>query len=143
MDLRSPVVVHYKGGTIKKGYTQNFAFFRETFDLVPAVPNGPKLGRAEKIRVEDLKALFFVKHFEGNPGHPSAPAEERSWVGDRVEVTFQDNETLIGYTPRYREEDKGFILYPADPHCNNHIVAVVHSAVRRVRRERPHSYFNP
>ncbi len=143
MDLRSPVVVHYKGGRNKKGYTQNFAFFRETFDLVPASPEEGEGGGMERIRVEDLKALFFVKHLEGNPKHPPAPTEDRPWVGDRVEVTFQDNETLIGYTPRYREDDNGFILYPADPHCNNHIVAVIRSAVRRVRREARHSYFNP
>ncbi len=143
MDLRSPVVVHYKGGTIKKGYTHNFAFFRETFDLVQEVPDGGEAGRAEKIRVEDLKALFYVKNFDGNPGHPPSPTNERPWVGDRVEVTFRDNETLIGFTPRYREDDNGFILYPADPHCNNHIVAVIRSAVQQVKREKQHSYFNP
>lgn len=142
MDFRPNVVVHYKDGQIRKGYTQNFAFYRDTFYLTEVDSQTQEELRSVEVPVEDLKAVFFVKDFEGNPDHRSDPEAVRHGFGDRVEITFRDSETLSGYTRRYKESDKGFILYPADPETNNQIVAVIRSSTQSVKAEKKHSYFN-
>ena len=137
MEFRPAVVIHYKNGDIKKGFTRNFAFFRNSFDLTEID------SKTTQVQVEDLKAVFFVKNLNGNPEyHPdSNSVPERYGFGDRVEITFIDNETMIGYTPRYRENNNGFILYPADPKINNDIVAVIRSATQVIKPEKKHSFF--
>jgi hypothetical protein len=143
MNLHLPVVVHFKGGDIKKGYTRNFAFFREHFDLTEVDPETREEKGTVQVRVEDLKALFYVKDFLGKPHYRADPEASRIGYGDRIVVTFQDRETLVGYTPNYREDNAGFILYPADAETNNEIVAVIRSATHSVKPERKHSFFNP
>ncbi len=142
MNEHLPVVAHFKEGTIKKGYTKSFAFFREVFDFTEVNPRTEEDIEKVMIRLEDLKALFYVKEFEGNPDYQPRNDVERHGFGDRVEVTFHDNETLVGYTPNYREDNNGFILYPADPGSNNQIVAVIRSSIQSVKTEKKHSYFN-
>ena len=143
MSFVPAVVAHFKDGRVRKGYTSNFSFFRERFDLMEVDPEtGEELGSVD-VAVEDLKALFFVKDFRGDASFRPDPAAERHGFGDRVEVTFHDRETLVGYTPRYREENRGFLLYPADPRTNNQLVAVIRSSVTRVKTEKKHSYFRP
>ncbi|PIX86683.1 MAG: hypothetical protein COZ32_02060 [Nitrospirae bacterium CG_4_10_14_3_um_filter_53_41] len=143
MEFRPAVVVHYKSGDIKKGYTRNFAFFRNTFDLTEVDSKTQEELQATQVQVEDLKAVFFVKNLDGNPDYHSQPdsVPERHGFGDRVEITFMDNETMIGYTPRYRENNNGFILYPADSKINNDIVAVIRSAAQIIKPEQKHSFF--
>ncbi len=143
MDLHLPVVVHFKEGKIKKGYTRNFAFYREHFDLTEVDPETREETETIKVKVEDLKAVFYVKDFEGKPDYTPDAEAERNGFGDRVEVIFSDNETLVGYTPNYKEETNGFILYPADDKTNNEIVAIVRSATEVVKPEKKHSFFRP
>jgi len=141
MDLHLPVVVHFKEGTIKKGYTRNFAFFREHFDLTEVDALTREERGTVRIPLEDLKAVFYVKDFAGKPDYRTDSEAERIGFGDRLEVTFHDNETLVGYTPNYKEETNGFILYPADEKANNEIIAVIRSATRSVVADRKHSFF--
>ncbi len=143
MDLHLPVVVHFKEGKIRKGYTRNFAFFREHFDLTEVDVLTREEKETVRVPLEEVKAVFYVKDFEGESHHHPDPKAERFGFGDRVEVTFHDNETLIGYTPNYKEETNGFILYPADAESNNEIVAVVRSATRAVMPEEKYSFFRP
>jgi len=143
MSFVPAVVAHYKDGRVRKGYTRNFSFFRETFDLVEVdAETGEEIGSVE-VPVEELKALFFVKDFRGDASFQPDPTAERYGFGDRVEVTFHDRETLVGYTPRYRDDTQGFLLYPADPRTNNQLVAVIRSSVTAVKTEKKHSYFRP
>ncbi|MEE8423947.1 MAG: hypothetical protein V3S49_05345 [Thermodesulfobacteriota bacterium] len=125
------VVIHYKGGEVKKGYTRNFAFYKETFSFTEA--DSVAEAGAVEVELEALKAIFFVKDFSGNPEYRPDPTVERNGFGERVEVTFTDSETIIGYTPNYTESSNGFILYPSDPESNNEIVAVIRSATQAVK----------
>jgi hypothetical protein len=129
--FRPSVVLHYKDGAVKRGYTRNFAFYKETFSFTE-VDSVDKAG-VVVVELEALKAIFFVKDFSGNPEYRSDPTAERNGCGERVEVTFMDSETIVGYTPNYTESSNGFILYPADPGSNNEIVAVVRSATQAVK----------
>jgi hypothetical protein len=141
MDFRPNVVVHFKNGEIKKGHTRDFAFFRDTFHLTKVDKETGKESGTEEIRVEDLKAVFFVKDFDGNPEYRTNAKAERHGFGKRLEITFHDNETLIGYTPRYQENNNGFIIYPADDRTNNDLVAVIRSATKSIKTEPRHSFF--
>ena len=142
MDFYPSVVVHFKNGDLKKGYTHNFAFYREIFSLTEVDSHTKEEREPVDVKVEDLKAVFFVKDFDGDPQYRPDHEAERYGFGDRVEVTFHDKETLVGYTPRYKENNNGFILYPADSETNNAIVAIIRSAAQSIKAEKKHSYFS-
>ncbi len=142
MDFRPRIVLHFKDGEIKKGYSRNFAFYKKAFDILEVGSKTKEEGETLEIIFEDLKAAFFVKDFNGNEGYHTNSKAERYGFGDRVEVTFADDETIIGYTPNYRENNNGFILYPADNETNNEIVGVVRSATQSIKTEKKHSYFS-
>jgi hypothetical protein len=50
-----------------------------------------------------------------------------------MEVTFRDNEIIVGSTLSYRGEDNGFFLQPADPGSNNLRVFVTPAGLQQVR----------
>ena len=60
------IVVHYLGGKLTKGYTFDFNQNRETFHVVASQD---QVEEATIVNHDDLKALFFVKTLEGNPGY--------------------------------------------------------------------------
>ena len=127
------VVVRYADGKVLKGFTQDFFPNKDRFHLL----NSDKVSGAAPllILVKDLKALFFVKDFDGNKTHE----ERRIFVeGDRpsgrkVEVTFKDGEKLVGSTMGYDPHRPGFFVFPADDKCNNLRVFAVQGAVENVR----------
>jgi hypothetical protein len=125
-------VVRHADGQILKGYTQDFHPSRPQFSLWPSIHATPK--ERIVVRVARLKAVFFVRDFNGNPSY-----QERKTFGAargqgrRVEVTFSDGEVVLGTTLNYRPDGQGFFVTPADPAANNTRVFVVATALRRVR----------
>ncbi len=85
--------------------------------------------------MKDLKALFFVRDFQGNPDYDERkefdPKGQIS--GRKVEVVFLDGEVLVGTTLGYEPKRSGFFLHPIDPKSNNIRVFVVCEAVHNVR----------
>ena len=94
----------------------------------------------QEIGVEELKAIFFVRTFEGNRSY----AEKKSFLeqvslGKRVFVKFKDGECMTGYieggVPWKRgfflepKKGPGFFLLPVDNESNNIKVFVVASSV--------------
>ena len=58
------VVVRYRRGRLIKGFTQDFFPTKKLFHLTPAVnPSGEPI----EVSIEDLKAIFMVLDFVGNP----------------------------------------------------------------------------
>lgn len=113
------LVARYSDGHVAKGSTLDFQPGKAVFHMNPYGPD-PGWDR-EEVRVDDLKALFFVKTFEGNPDHV-----EQKWFGGLppgsergVQVQFRDGETMLGTTPTYRSANEGFFITPADPESNN------------------------
>ena len=83
--------------------------------------------------MKDLKAVFFVWEFAGNPQyHGSQPTHVPS-DGRTIEVTFADGEKIVGRTEGYNSQRIGFFLYPADPRGNNIRIYVVTRNTRQVR----------
>ena len=130
---RLKIVVRYADGRTVKGHTQDFAPNKPQFHLFPAAA-GPS-GEAVTVLVKELKAVFFVKDFEGNPQYKEQKqfAEGARPSGRKVEVTFADGEVLVGSTMGYDPQRPGFFLFPADHETNNLRVFVVSAAASKVR----------
>ncbi len=122
------VVIRFADGKIVKGYTNDF------FPKKPAfhVGSGPS-DKGIQVSVQDLKAVFFVRDFEGNPDYDESMAfpEGRSVQGRKVQVTFKDGETLTGAVLGYDPNRPGFFMIPPDERSNNLRIFVVSAAVNK------------
>jgi len=125
------IVVRYRGGQLSKGFTHDFHPSRNQFSLWPSVDAAP----SERMFVpaSQLKAVFFVRDFQGNADYVEQRTFDGPAEGRRIEVTFGDDEVLVGSTLNYRTDGLGFFLTPADSRGNNLRVFVVSSAIRHVR----------
>jgi Family of unknown function (DUF6982) len=125
------VVVRFGNGRRLKGTTQDFKPLSPRFHLIPA-----EGGELVEVRLDELKAVFFVRDLAGTPSRPKlrgfveAPAETAQ--GKKVAVRFADGELLCGYTLAYSSERKGFFLFPADREGNNERVYVVTAAAAQI-----------
>lgn len=130
MNEGSRVVARFKDGRVLKGTTHDFAPHKPSFHLCPS---GRASAKPVEILIESLKAVFFVKHYEGD----SARADDNSFdgaqgQGRRVVVTFADDEVVAGFTVGYTPGKPGFFVIPADTQANNNRVFVVNSSVRKI-----------
>lgn len=127
------IVVRYADGRLIKGYSHDFYPNKPVFHLFPAV--GASHGEGSEVRVKDLKAVFFVRDFAGNPAYNERKrfAEGEQPAGRKVQVTFRDGEVLVGSTLGYHRRNPGFFFVPVDPQSNNAKVFAIASAVTNVR----------
>jgi len=125
---QSTVVVHARGGTLQKGITNDFFPNKDRFHLTEK-----DTGEVHEVRLQGLKAVFFVKSFEGDPTYRERQDVERAGFGKKVKVRFQDGETQVGYTQGFSPARPGFFFFPADPDANNERVFVVNAATASVR----------
>lgn len=126
------VVVRYSDDSVIKGYTHDFFPNKDRFHLQSQQQSSGQDTR--KVLVKDLKAIFFVRDFGGNPTY----AECRQFVtsdkpqGRKIEVIFKDGEKLVGSTMGYDPNRPGFFIHPVDEKSNNIRVFVVQSFVDKV-----------
>ncbi len=133
------VVVRFVDGKILKGYLDNFS---EEADQVSLREDDE--GGSHVIPVESLKAIFFVRSFEGKREYN----EKKMYGiggkrGDRAFVKFKDGETMVGflmgdvpwdrqkgyYLSKTKTGQKGFYLLPVDLDSNNIKVFVILSSI--------------
>ena len=136
------VVAHLSDGSLIKGYTDALptadleALLERDAILMPAEMTVRPAGSGEIVTIplQSLKALFFVKTFEGHvdyketkffEGHPSI---EGLWA----RVRFPDGEIIEGVVRNSLHFiiDSGFLLKPPDPHGNNQMVYVVKKSLQ-------------
>jgi Family of unknown function (DUF6982) len=129
---RLKVVVRYSNGKVIKGFTEDFFPHKERFHFISA--DNPS-GGAIEVSMNDLKAIFMVRDFIGDPLYKDRKKyiEGEKPSGRKVEVTFIDGEVLVGSTLGYDPKRQGFFIFPADPKGNNIRAYVVSSAVEKVR----------
>ncbi len=129
------VVIHLKDRTLKKGYLKSLDEEAEVVEIERTD------GLLQGFHFDDIKAVFFVKDFEGKKhyrekkGFSSRPEEDLK----RVYIKFFDKEALWGYIQGPLPWQKGFYLdgkktkglfvYPVDQNSNNEKVYVVLSSV--------------
>jgi hypothetical protein len=88
-----------------------------------------------EIPTSELKAVFFVKTFEGNPRHESPDFSKESLTdvpGTKLKVTFTDGEVMYGTTNGYSATRPGFFLIPVDKTGNNIRAYVYRTATESV-----------
>lgn len=128
--MENKLVVHLKDGRIFKGVTQDFRPSQEAFHLLPAEGGGVPL----KIRLEEMKALFYVKDYMGNRDFVARRQfDEARRAGKRAILTFTDGETIWGTLGEGGETDPGFFFFPADEDDNNIRIFVVRSSLKELR----------
>jgi hypothetical protein len=123
------IVARFTDGKMLKGTTHDFAPDKDVFHVYV---EGDESKPAATIRVGALKAVFFVKTYQGNRDH----VEDKSFrpgnePGRRIKVTFKDKEEITGFTTGSLAGRVGFFLLPVDPAGNNHRIFIVHAAVAK------------
>lgn len=131
LDNLNKVVVGFLNGGRTKGYVHNFSSLEESFNLLPY--DDPLRGREIKVAMKDLKAVFFVWEFMGNPEHHDFVRAEAPMQGRGIEVTFNDGEKIVGRPEEYLAQRIGFFMYPANPKGNNIRIFVITRNTRQVR----------
>lgn len=124
------VVAHFVTGELVKGYTNDFFPKKPSFHI----GSNPS-EQGTEIAIKDLKALFFVKDFAGDPSRETKKSfqEGKIYQGRKAEVTFMDGETIAGTIQSYDEERPGFFIIPADENDNNSRVFAVSAAVKDIK----------
>jgi len=131
MGIKNQVVVATRDGQRIKGFTWDFVPNRDTFHI--ANPEDER--KIVELSFSDLKAVFFVKSFQGIPDRPSPTFNEESLEGVpglKIKVTFADGGVMFGTTNGYQPGRKGFFVMPADKTGNNERVYVISSAAQSV-----------
>lgn len=130
--IKNKIVLHYEGGKLFKGVTNNFFPNKDTFHLV--LMNEPPDSKPLELTITGLKGLFFVKDYFGNPDYhekkefdPSKPI-----VGRKIKILFKDGELMVGTTIGYQKDRQGFFVVPADPDSNNERCFVLSSATLEI-----------
>ncbi len=121
------VVLHFVNGTIQKGTTDDFFPNKNMFHF-----KEKDNGEIREIRLGDLKAVYFVKNFDGNPNYQDREDVARPGFGKKIKVQFKDGETQVGYTQGFTPERIGFFVFPSDPDSNNDRVFVVKAATNKI-----------
>lgn len=139
------VVVHLKDGTLMRGYFEE-ALPITLEDLLEKphhrIPRRLTLRNVEnggcfEIDVATVKAVYFVKSFEGERDkkkirfYTYGPAVQGIWV----EIRFRDGEILEGMIQNslHHLVDDGFLLTPSDPESNNHVLYVPKDSIADYR----------
>ena len=126
------MVARYQDGRVLKGVTNDFLPAKDRFHLVP-LESAPGTKPVE-VLINDLKALFFVRDFAGNPQHKESGDFDptKAAGGRKIRVVFKDGETIVGTTQGYQPGRPGFFVVPADAKSNNERCFVVSVATREV-----------
>lgn len=124
-------------GKVLKGYIKEFSPDQNEVNIKEEVT-----GNMHPVRIGDVKAVFFVKSFEGDHEHKERKSYGLAKIkGKRVFVKFRDGEGLVGFLEgdvpwqkgfflsKQDSNLKGFFLLPVDEDTNNIKVFVVSSSV--------------
>ncbi len=134
-NMRSRLVVHYHDGRLLKGYSDDFEPGVDTFHLVSEQEKDE--GHIYEVNCTDLKAIFFVKTFEGNKDYVEKKEfdniDSYGLLGLKIKVEFPDGEIIRGMSFDYGENFKGFFIMPVDPKGNNQKIYVITDNVKDIK----------
>ena len=121
------VIVRTRDGDVRRGFGDPRRM-ETTFRLINAE------GKEERFELQNLKAVFVVREFEGDPQYKSVQwlgkqkgsaavwARLRFFDGEEMEGRIQNNLGLI--------YSAGFFLWPSDENSNNQCAYILKSALR-------------
>lgn len=129
------LVIQFGGRTVK-GYADRSQWpTDENLDRLLETPPIRLIGAqtAEPIPLEGVKAIFFVKSFEGKwhddlRFHDHLPPPECLWV----RATFDDGEIIEGLIDNHCNHvtHAGFYMFPIDPEGNNWLIYVLKNKLK-------------
>ena len=123
------IVARFQDGRVLKGFTNDFLPGKSQFHMTLGEHGG---GAAPvQVQVPELKALFFVKTFEGDSRHQVSNDPAQASPGRKLRVVFKDGEVMVGTTQGYDRSRPAFFVIPVDK-GNNDRCFVVASAVQEV-----------
>jgi hypothetical protein len=128
MIYSNKVVIHLLDGEIIKGTAQSPSLSDEII-TVHTIDNEFK-----KIKADKVKAVYFVKDWEGNPDYrekTSVPREKENY-GNIIRLEFKDGEILEARI-QYLPHTKGFYITPPDINSNNKRIYVRRSALKEIK----------
>jgi hypothetical protein len=131
--MEEKIVAHFRDGRTQRGYTHDFRPDAESFHLLPSEGGGIPT----TVRLEDLKALFYVKDYGFMRRQVDRPKQfgPEAPHGQKTVVEFRDGEKIWGYTEHYAANSLGFFFVPADPKENNTRIFIVNSSVKQIHFE--------
>ncbi|TAN43366.1 MAG: hypothetical protein EPN25_00890 [Nitrospirae bacterium] len=140
MSVKEKVVFRFNNGTILKGYLEDFSPDSPELQVMDSVT-----GSSRVLKTEELKALFFVRSFEGDQEYKEKKTYgNNKSKGNRAFIRFKDGESLVGYLEgdvpwtrgfflsKQGMQMKGFFLLPVDEGSNNLKVFVIASSISDV-----------
>ena len=131
------VILRFVDGKMLKGFIRDLKISDEYLYIED------ESSHQHKVRLKELKAIFFVRKFEGERHHQ----EKKSFTGTRpgskrVFVKFKDGESIMGNMEGEIPWEKGFFLesmkekaftiVPVDEDSNNTKILVITTAVMDV-----------
>jgi hypothetical protein len=128
------VVVVLMSGTRKKGFVYDLSMERGDFHLY--LTSDMSDAASEVIRIQDCKAVCFVKSLTGNPDYQENKTDlgaRKGGFGRPFEVRFADGELLRGTVETFDPKKLGFYIVPPDPKSNNTRIYVVQANAVEVR----------
>jgi len=130
--IQNKIVARYQDGRVMKGFTRDFMPNKDFFHLLPM--DALSDAKPIVISVRELKAVFFVKDFKGNPKYKDIKTIDpnKPVVGRKIKVVFKDGEFLIGTTQGYQPGRPGFFIFSTDPQSNSDRCFVISAATTQV-----------
>jgi len=131
------VILRFVDGKMLKGFIRDLKISEEYLYIED------ESNHQHKVRLKELKAIFFVRKFEGERQHQ----ERKSFTGTlpgskRVFVKFKDGESIMGNMEGEIPWERGFFLesmkektftiIPVDEDSNNTKILVVTTSVKDV-----------
>ena len=93
-DKSNRAVIAFADGRRMRGYIFDFSAIKDSFRLSPE--EDPLQKKGAEVKMKDLKAVFFVRDFNGNRGYQESQAVEGQRHGRRLEVTFRMTRNSLG-----------------------------------------------
>ncbi len=128
--------MRFLDGRIIKGYIGDFSPLCDHISVVDETSS------EQDIQLNELKAVFYVKSFEGNQRYSETKSfTKTNQKGKKVLVRFKDGERLTGYLEGdvpwqkgffLESQTGGFFLIPSDDKTNNTKVYVISTSVTNI-----------
>jgi len=132
MTIENKVVVRFRDNRLVKGFTYDFNPAKDRFHVTDAEDKD----KIHEIPMSLMKALFFVKTFEGNRDYKSPEGYSKESLkhilGKKVRVTFSDGEVLVGTTNGYDPKRQSFFIFPVETESNNERVLIISESTDKV-----------
>lgn len=136
------VVARRIDGMLIKGTTGDFSPDKNTFHV-----HDREHGKYDvhTIKLNDLKAVFFVKSLQGDKAAALKKHKEVIFenpeIGKHIRVFFHDGEVVDGRTHSFHLDKMGFFMTPIDKKSNNERIFVVLQSVEKIKLDDQMLYF--